>query len=85
MRHTSNTHQDLTTYKVAQKDPILRVDEMTQGGGGLGGSVYLNKRFEDLVQGKIGKQLEGLPKSETLEAMAVVFLSNHRSLQDRLF
>jgi len=37
--------------------------------------VYLNKRFEDLIQRKIGKQLEGLPKSEVLEAMAEVCLS----------
>jgi hypothetical protein len=58
---------------VAETRPVLRVNEMTLGGGGLGGSVYLNKRFEEVIQRKIGKQMEGLPKSEYLEAMNEVF------------
>jgi hypothetical protein len=61
--------QDLTTYKVASNDPVLRVDEVTIGGGGLCGSVYLNKRFEELVKQKIGKELDALSKTAALEAM----------------
>jgi hypothetical protein len=61
--------QDLTTYKVAADAPKLRVDEVTVGDGGLCGSVYLNRRFENLVRKKIGAQLDALPKTVSLEAV----------------
>jgi hypothetical protein len=54
---------------VSNTDPHLRVNELTMGSGGLCGSVYLNKRFEELVRGRIGKQVDALSKSEALEAM----------------
>jgi hypothetical protein len=62
----------LTTYKVAADAPMLRLDEITEGDGGLCGSVYLNRRFEDVVRKKIGKQLDALPKTVSLEAMSQV-------------
>jgi hypothetical protein len=61
--------QDLTTYAIAATTPNLRVREITISGGGLGGSVYLNKSFEDLIRSKIGTQLNGLPKTEYLEVI----------------
>ena len=51
---------------------MLRLDEIIEGDGGLCGSVYLNKRFEELVKKKIGKQLDALPKTVSLEAMGQV-------------
>ncbi|KAH8587270.1 hypothetical protein B0O99DRAFT_642186 [Bisporella sp. PMI_857] len=63
---------DLTTYKVAADAPMLRLDEIIEGDGGLCGSVYLNKRFEELVKKKIGKQLDALPKTVSLEAMSQI-------------
>ena len=51
---------------------MLRLDEITEGDGGLCGSVYLNRRFEDVVRKKIGKQLDALPKTVSLEAMSQV-------------
>ncbi|KAK3317152.1 hypothetical protein B0T19DRAFT_451865 [Cercophora scortea] len=55
---------DLTTFQILSMSPVLRVSELTEGGGGLCGSVYLNKRFEDLVERKIGKQLGILSEKE---------------------
>ncbi|OCK78280.1 actin-like ATPase domain-containing protein [Lepidopterella palustris CBS 459.81] len=63
---------DLTTYKVAADAPMLRVNEITEGDGGLCGSVYLNRRFEELVRKKIGKKLDALPKTTSLEAMSEI-------------
>jgi hypothetical protein len=54
---------------VSETSPYLRVNEITLGSGGLCGSVYLNKRFEELVRNRIGTQLDALSKSESLEAM----------------
>lgn len=54
---------------VSETHPYLRVNEITLGSGGLCGSVYLNKRFEELVRDRIGTQLDALSKSESLEAM----------------
>jgi hypothetical protein len=54
---------------VASTEPHLRVNELTLGSGGLCGSVYLNKRFEELIRNRIGKQIDALSKSEALEAM----------------
>lgn len=61
---------------VSETDPYLKVNEITLGSGGLCGSVYLNKRFEELVRGSIGAQLDLLSKSESLEAMDEVSLPN---------
>ena len=56
---------------------MLRLDEITEGDGGLCGSVYLNRRFEDVIRKKIGKQLDALPKTVSLEAMSQVKMSPH--------
>ncbi len=56
---------------------MLRLDEIIEGDGGLCGSVYLNKRFEELVKKKIGKQLDALPKTVSLEAMGQVSFSDY--------
>ena len=71
----AESRQDLTTYKVAADAPVLSVDEVTVGDGGLCGSVYLNRRFEDLIRKKIGKELDALPKTVTDEAMSEVQIS----------
>ena len=54
---------------------MLSVDEVTIGDGALCGSVYMNKRFEDLIRKKIGKELDALPKTVTAEAMSEVQIS----------
>ncbi|KAJ6098844.1 hypothetical protein N7467_000379 [Penicillium canescens] len=60
---------DLITYRVCETSPLLRVDEVTVGSGGLCGSVYLNRKFEALVQRRLGKKLNKLSRSESLDAM----------------
>ena len=74
--------QDLTTYQVFETTPILRVDEVTVGDGALCGSVYLNRRFEEMIQTKIGSQLNKLPKSEALEIIAEVGGSNFTPIRN---
>jgi len=60
---------DLTTYQVYETKPTLRVDEVIVGDGGLCGSVYLNRRFEDIVKTKIGNELGKLSRVRALEAL----------------
>ncbi|KAF2194329.1 hypothetical protein K469DRAFT_548682, partial [Zopfia rhizophila CBS 207.26] len=60
---------DLTTYQVHETKPTLRVDEIIIGDGGLCGSVYLNRRFEDIVKLKIGDELGKLSRVKALEAL----------------
>ena len=72
---------------VASTDPHLRVNELTLGSGGLCGSVYLNKRFEELVRSRVGKQIDALSKSESLEAMdevGILLPAHQPRPQDRL-
>ena len=64
-----NMWQDLTTYRVFETSPLLRVDEVTVGSGELCGSVYLNRRFEDFVRERLATYLDKLTKSQSMEAI----------------
>ena len=46
---------DLIAYKITQVSP-LKVEESAVGTGGLCGSAFLNYRFEDHVQERIGSE-----------------------------
>lgn len=46
---------DLVSYKVLEREPKLKVKEVAVGGG-LCGSVFLNRRFESFVRRRIGDE-----------------------------
>ncbi|KAF8465524.1 hypothetical protein BDZ91DRAFT_772210 [Kalaharituber pfeilii] len=46
---------DLISYKIASLHP-LQLHECVVGSGGLCGAVYLDRRFEDFIQRRIGKE-----------------------------
>ncbi|CAZ84109.1 unnamed protein product [Tuber melanosporum] len=71
---------DLITYRVLDTKPVLKVEEATLGTGGLCGSVYLNRRFEDFVAKKIGKYLDALPRVAYLEGMTEI----HRAFNEEV-
>lgn len=51
---------DLISYKIASLSP-LQLHECVVGSGGLCGAVYLDRRFEDFIQCRIGKEtLDGM-------------------------
>jgi len=51
---------DLISYKITSLKP-LQLHECVVGSGGLCGAVYLDRRFEDFIQRRIGKEtFEGM-------------------------
>ena len=51
---------DLISYKITSLKP-LQLHECVVGSGGLCGAVYLDRRFEDFIQQRIGKEtFEGM-------------------------
>lgn len=52
---TTMYQQDLISYEVTSTTP-LRVKECTVGTGDLCGSIFINRRFEDLVICRIGQE-----------------------------
>ncbi|EEA19947.1 conserved hypothetical protein [Talaromyces marneffei ATCC 18224] len=47
---------DLISYRIKSLYPILQVEEITAGTGGLCGSVFLNRRFIDFIKRKLSRQ-----------------------------
>jgi len=45
--------QDLVSYKVLAREPKFEVKEVAVGGG-LCGSVFLNRRFEAFIRRRLG-------------------------------
>lgn len=45
---------DLITYEVVATQPSLELKEVVPGSGGMAGSFYLNKRFEEAVHKLVG-------------------------------
>ncbi|KAI5794264.1 hypothetical protein DFH27DRAFT_502696 [Peziza echinospora] len=46
---------DLITYEITKTEPVLELRECASGNGGFCGSTSLNRRFEQLVQSRLGK------------------------------
>ena len=44
---------DLITYRVQQLRPILQVEEVTAGTGGMCGSTFIDRRFHDFLVEKL--------------------------------
>ncbi|KAI5850386.1 hypothetical protein DFP73DRAFT_539181 [Morchella snyderi] len=63
---------DLITYKVTQLDP-LQVEESAVGDGGLCGSTYLNRRFEEYLEGRIGADVMAKLRPEAKALMIKEF------------
>lgn len=47
---------DLISYTVIKLDPIIEVKEAGPGSGALCGSTYLDRRFKEFLQNKLGEQ-----------------------------
>ena len=47
---------DLVTYKVASLKPILKLAEASPGSGSLCGASYLNRRFGEYLEEKLGNE-----------------------------
>lgn len=59
---------DLISYTIDQLHPVLQVKEAAPGSGGLCGSTYLNRRFQEFLESKLGSE-EGFGKETVSEAV----------------
>ncbi|KAH6671163.1 hypothetical protein B0J14DRAFT_595465 [Halenospora varia] len=59
---------DLISYTVVKLDPVLEVKEAAPGTGGLCGSTYLNRRFQEYLEVRLGQQ-NGWDEDALKEAM----------------
>lgn len=60
---------DLISYRIAALTPKLQLDECVVGTGALCGAVYLDRRFEDFVQKRIGKDVYANMSLRALQQM----------------
>lgn len=58
----------LISYTLTRLVPSLEVEEAASGSGGLCGSTFLNKRFENFLRAKLGSQ-EGFDGDVVAEAV----------------
>ena len=47
---------DLISYTVGKLEPVIEVNEAAPGTGALCGSTYLNRRFKDFLQSRLGQE-----------------------------
>jgi hypothetical protein len=47
---------DLVSYTVVKLEPVIEVNEAAPGTGALCGSTYLNRRFKDFLQSRLGQE-----------------------------
>ncbi|OBT43288.1 hypothetical protein VE00_06923 [Pseudogymnoascus sp. WSF 3629] len=47
---------DLISYTIVKLQPVLEVKEAAPGTGALCGSTYLNRRFQEFLESKLGKE-----------------------------
>jgi hypothetical protein len=59
---------DLISYTVVKLEPVLEVKEAAPGTGGLCGSTYLNRRFQEYLESRLGQQ-QGWDEDALKEAM----------------
>ncbi|KAH8587392.1 hypothetical protein B0O99DRAFT_641981 [Bisporella sp. PMI_857] len=59
---------DLISYTIEQLEPVLQVKEAAPGSGGLCGSTYLNRRFQEFLVSKLGQE-EGFDDETVSDAM----------------
>jgi hypothetical protein len=58
----------LISYTVVKLEPVLEVKEAAPGTGGLCGSTYLNRRFQEYLEVRLGQQ-DGWDEDTLKEAM----------------
>ncbi|EED14402.1 Hsp70 family chaperone, putative [Talaromyces stipitatus ATCC 10500] len=75
---------DLISYKIKSLKPIVQVEEVTSGTGGLCGSVFLTRRFNDFItrmlSGEVGWDEEVL--SETSDRFDTVIKQQYFPMKD---
>jgi hypothetical protein len=59
---------DLISYTVVKLAPVLEVKEAAPGTGELCGSTYLNRRFQEYLESRLGQQ-QGWDEDTLKEAM----------------
>ncbi|KAK5658679.1 hypothetical protein OQA88_2075 [Cercophora sp. LCS_1] len=59
---------DLISYTITKLHPVLEVEELTVGTGGLCGSTFINSRFSSFLTAKLGDE-EGFDDEVLAEAM----------------
>ncbi|OBT44564.1 hypothetical protein VE00_05799 [Pseudogymnoascus sp. WSF 3629] len=59
---------DLISYTIEQLEPTLQVKEAAPGSGALCGSTYLNRRFQEFLESKLGQEL-GFEQETVNDAM----------------
>lgn len=47
---------DLISYTVVKLDPVIEVREAAPGTGALCGSTYVNRRFKEFLQSRLGQE-----------------------------
>lgn len=58
----------MISYTIEQLEPVLQVKEAAPGSGGLCGSTYLNRRFQEFLVSKLGQE-EGFDHETVGDAM----------------
>ena len=58
----------MISYTIEQLEPALQVKEAAPGSGGLCGSTYLNRRFQEYLVSKLGQE-EGFDHETVSDAM----------------
>ena len=58
----------MISYTVVKLEPVLEVKEAAPGTGGLCGSTYLNRRFQEYLEVRLGQQ-DGWDEDTLKEAM----------------
>ena len=58
----------MISYTIEQLEPALQVKEAAPGSGGLCGSTYLNRRFQEFLVSKLGQE-EGFDHETVSDAM----------------
>lgn len=58
----------MISYTIEQLEPTLQVKEAASGSGGLCGSTFLNRRFQEYLLFKLGQE-EGFDQDTLNDAM----------------
>lgn len=58
----------MISYTIEQLEPTLQVKEAAPGSGALCGSTYINRRFQEFLEAKLGQEL-GFEQETVNDAM----------------
>ena len=73
---------DLITYKVSSLKPILKLAEASPGSGSLCGASYLNRRFQEYIEEKLGDE-PGWDEEVMEEVRPTTFVNHEKQLTIR--